>query len=92
MTNFEWNDEKAIANIRKHGISFEEAETVFTDSFCITIEDDLHSTGEDRWITIGYSQVQRLLMVVHSERGDRTRIISARLVTNRERRLYEQGI
>ena len=90
---FEWDKEKARANLKKHSISFEEALTVFDDPFSLTIDDPLHSTGEDRFLTIGYSQVERLLVVVYTERGiDNIRIISARIATKRERRIYEQGI
>ncbi|KAB8318992.1 BrnT family toxin [Tolypothrix campylonemoides VB511288] len=90
--DFEWDDNKERSNIRKHGVSFEEAKTVFNDPFCMTLDDDQHSIEELRFITIGYSQNQRLLLVVHTDRGDKTRIISARLVTNSERKLYESGI
>lgn len=90
---FEWDEEKARANLTKHGISFEEAVTVFDDPFSLTIDDPLHSIQEDRFFTIGYSQVQRLIIVVHTERGiDNIRIISARIATKRERRIYEQDI
>lgn len=90
--NFEWNEEKARANLKKHSVSFEEAMTVFDDPFSITIDDTLHSTEEERFLIIGYSQVQRLLVVVHTERRDNIRLISARIATRSERRIYERGI
>lgn len=90
--NFEWDEQKARANLKKHNVSFTEATTVFNDPFCISLEDEAHSTIEFRFLAIGYSAVQRLLLVVHAERGNNIRIISARLATKNERRLYEQGI
>ncbi|MCL1468095.1 BrnT family toxin [Argonema galeatum] len=90
--NFEWDEQKAEANIKKHGVSFEEAETVFDEPFSITLDDLLHPYEEDRFLTIGYSEEQRLLVVVHRDRGDNIRIISARPVTNSERRIYERII
>ncbi|MCL1473085.1 BrnT family toxin [Argonema antarcticum] len=89
--NFEWNEEKARANVKKHSISFVEAATVFSDPFSVIIDDPLHSTEEYRFIAIGYSDRQRLLVVVYTEREDNIRIISARVATSRERRTYEQG-
>ncbi len=89
---FEWDDEKAANNLRDHGVDFEEAKTVFEDPFSITIHDDLHSGDEDRWITLGLSLLSKLLLVVHTERGERTRIISARQATPSERAQYESGL
>ncbi|MGH8000900.1 MAG: BrnT family toxin [Brasilonema sp.] len=89
--NFDWDKEKERANLKKHKVSFDEASTVFNDPFYFTIDDTLHSTGEYRFIVIGYSQTQQLLFVVYTERGDNIRIISARPATSRERRIYEQG-
>ena len=87
---FEWDEEKAASNERKHGVSFEEAESVFADPLSTTVYDDLRSTGsEDRFVTIGQSDLGRTLVVAHCERGTRTRIISAREATPRERRDYE---
>jgi hypothetical protein len=86
-----WDDLKAAANFRKHGVSFEEACTVFFDPFAATGADPDHSTGEARWITFGASAVGRLLTVAHCERDGGIRIISARLATRSERRLYEHG-
>ena len=87
----EWDPNKARSNLRKHGISFEEARTVFDDPQAITIDDPLHSIGELRELTIGYSKVFRLLLVVHTDRRDNVRVISARLADSQERRTYEQG-
>ncbi|MBD0363193.1 MAG: BrnT family toxin [Coleofasciculus sp. C3-bin4] len=90
--NFEWDEEKARTNLKKHGVSFAEATTVFGDSFAVTIDDPLHSIDEERFVTIGYSEAQRLLVVVHTDRGDNIRIISARTATRRERQTYEQDV
>ena len=87
---FEWDAVKAQENLRKHGVSFEEASTVFGDPLSLTIEDPLHSEEEDRFVTIGESIRRRILVVVHTERGDTIRIISARRATSRERRVYEE--
>jgi uncharacterized protein len=89
---FEWDGEKAEINFRKHNVSFIEASSVFDDPFSIVIDDPLHSVGENRFLTIGYSDRQRLLVVVFTERDRRLRIISARVATSRERRTYEQGL
>ena len=89
---FEWNTEKAESNLQKHGVSFEEAATVFFDPLSLTIPDPLHSGGENRYVTTGLSNQQRQLIVVHSEGDDRIRIISARLATAGERKKYESGI
>jgi uncharacterized protein len=88
---FQWNPAKADSNIQKHGVTFEEAVTVFGDPLAITIEDPIHSVGEIRLITIGVSKSQRLLVVSHTDRGGQVRLISARLATRRERRTYESG-
>ena len=88
---FEWDDRKAKRNIKKHGVSFEEASTVFADPLAVTIHDPLHSDEEDRYVTLGQSQRRRLLVVVFTDRDDRIRIISARVATRRERRDYEEG-
>ncbi|MFI5304196.1 MAG: BrnT family toxin [Nitrospiria bacterium] len=86
---FEWDDDKARKNLKKHKVSFEEAVTVFGDFLSITISDSTHSETEDRWIIIGESNKHRLIVVVHSERRDRIRIISARQATLHERKEYE---
>jgi uncharacterized DUF497 family protein len=88
---FEWDDDKAKANQRKHRVSFEEASTVFGDPLALTIPDPLHSEEEDRFVTLGESHRRRLLVVVFTERGDKIRIISARAATRRERNDYEEG-
>jgi hypothetical protein len=88
---YEWDRRKARSNLRKHGVSFEEAVTVLGDSLSLTIADPLHSQGEERLVTIGLSILRRMLVVVHIERGDNIRIISARAATPRERNAYEEG-
>ena len=89
---FEWDVEKAESNLQKHRVSFEEAATVFFDPLSLTIPDPLHSDEESRFVTTGLSERQRQVVVVHSEGGDRIRIISARLATAGERKKYESGI
>ncbi len=89
MLIFEWDERKAKQNIRKHGVSFEEAATVFGDQFSITIYDPLHSEDEDRFVILGMSNKNRLLVVVHIELDDKIRIISARKATKKERKQYE---
>ena len=88
---FEWDGNKARRNLKKHKVSFEEAATVFGDPLSLTIEDPLHSKGQERFVIIGESNQRRLLVVVHTEWGDTIRIISARLATPHERRDYEEG-
>jgi len=88
---FRWNPEKARSNFRKHGVTFEEAASVFRDTLSVTVSDPLHSSDENRFVTIGRSRRGRTLIVVHSESGESLRIISARLATRRERREYEEG-
>jgi uncharacterized DUF497 family protein len=88
---FAWNKHKAGKNLNKHGVSFEEAATIFEDTLSSTIDDPLHSDHEDRYITIGISIRKRILVVVHTERGNQIRIISARLATQFERKSYEEG-
>jgi hypothetical protein len=87
---FEWDPEKARLNTAKHGIDFAEAATVFADVLSATIPDPDHSIGEHRFITLGMSHRQRLLVVVHTETDDRLRIISARTAERNERRSYEK--
>ncbi|SLM28768.1 conserved hypothetical protein [Desulfamplus magnetovallimortis] len=89
--NFEWDPNKARSNHGKHGISFEEATTVFNDPFFITFLDVEHSQNEERYITLGTSAGQRLLMIAHTERKEAIRIISARKATKNERRFYEEA-
>ncbi|MBI4460049.1 MAG: BrnT family toxin [Acidobacteria bacterium] len=86
---FEWDAEKGQRNLTKHGVSFDEAATVFGDPLAGTILDPRHSAGEQRFATIGHSADGTLIVVVHVERGDRIRIVSARRATRRERRKYE---
>ena len=88
---FEWDDNKAKQNLKKHGVSFEEASTVFGDPLARTIPDPLHSGEEDRFVHLGESRRRRLLVVVFTERGDKIRIISARVATRRERKNHEEG-
>ena len=88
---FEWDPKKAGANVRKHDVIFQEAASVFGDPLAITFEDPDHSEDENRYITFGLSSQERLLVVSHTERGGRTRIISARLMDRKERRIYEEG-
>ncbi len=87
---FEWNDEKARLNPKKHGVGFEEATTVFGDTLSVTIADPLHSDAEDRFVTTGISIQKRVLVVVFVERKGKIRIISARLATKHERKIYEE--
>jgi hypothetical protein len=88
---FEWDEQKAASNRRKHGVSFDEAATAFGDPFSLTIDDPGHSEEEDRFVLIGESFRRRLLVVVHTTRGDNLRLISARLAKASERRTYEQA-
>jgi len=88
---FEWDEDKAAANERKHGVPFTEAETVFADPLALTGYDPDHSDEEDRYITMGTSIEGRLLVISHTDRDDKVRIISAREATRKERRDYEDG-
>jgi len=88
---FEWDEEKSRNNLRKHSISFDEATTIFGDPLSVTINDPRHSIREPRWVTLGHSVKHRLLAVVHTDRGGRIRIISARMATRYERETYEEG-
>ena len=85
---FEWDEEKAAANLEKHGVSFEEARTVFGDPLYVDFYDPDHSYDEHRYIIIGESRQRRLLMVSYTERGDLIRLISSREVTPAERKAY----
>ena len=87
---FEWDDDKEATNLAKHGVSFEEAQTVFGDPLFMEFYDPNHSYGEHRFIVIGESREGRLLMVAYVEGRDATRLISARAVTPKERRFYEE--
>lgn len=87
---FEWDERKAVDNLRVHGVSFEEAATTFGDPASLTIDDLAHSEDEDRFITLGTSLRDRLLVTIFTERADRFRIISSRQATENERAQYEQ--
>jgi hypothetical protein len=87
----QWNPDKARSNLQKHGVSFEDAVTVFGDPLAITISDPDHSVGEFRLLTIGFSRTRKLLVVSHTERNNQIRLISARLATSKERKKYESG-
>ena len=89
---FEWDAAKARENWRKHNVSFHEASTAFKDGLSVTISDPLHSHEEDRFILLGFSENNRLLVVTHTDRNDRIRIISARKATKQERQHYEESI
>ena len=88
---FEWDSDKAAANLEKHEVEFSEAATVFGDPLAVTFFDPDHSDDEERFLTFGESAQGRLLVVSHADRDDRIRIISARKATRRERRIYEEG-
>ena len=88
---FEWDAKKAVANLKKHGVTFQEAATVFGDPLAITFQDPDHSMDEERELTFGQSLQKRLIVVSHTERKNRTRIISARLMEHKERMIYEEG-
>ena len=88
---FEWDRAKASTNVRKHGLSFEEAATVFGDQRAITIADPEHSLIEERFVTIGTSERDRILVVVATERRDKVRLISARPASRKERKQYEKA-
>jgi uncharacterized DUF497 family protein len=87
---FEWNPDKAALNFEKHGISFPEAATVFNDPLSVAFPDPDHSIGESRYIIIGVSRFGQLLVVAHTDRGEKVRIISARKAARQEKRFYEE--
>jgi uncharacterized DUF497 family protein len=87
---FEWDEEKAKANLKKHRVGFDEATTVFTDPFSMTIHDPDHSAYEQRHIDIGTSDKGHVMVVVYAERGSNIRILSCRKATPPERKLYEE--
>ena len=89
--HFEWDPKKAATNRRKHGVTFEEATSALRDMFSATAHDPDHSDDEERFVTFGISSQGRLLVVSHTDRGDVIRIISARLASNIERQIYEEG-
>ena len=88
---FAWDSRKAERNLSKHGVSFQEAASVFGDPLALTFFDPDHSDDEDRFLTFGHSAAGRLLVVSHADRDDATRIISARQATRKELRAYEEG-
>ena len=88
---FEWDESKAASNLRKYKVSFEEASTVFADNFALSGRDPDHSIEEHRHITFGMSNKDRLLVVAHTDRGSKIRIISARPATRAERKMYEDS-
>ncbi len=87
---FEWDPKKAESNARKHGVTFDEASTVFGDPLALLMRDPDHSLGEERYLVLGMSHQRRLVVVAFVERPPRTRLISARWATRRERRRYEE--
>jgi len=89
-TTYEWDEQKAQSNLRKHGVSFDEAETVFDDPLAITIPDPDHSKAELRFVDIGQSDKGRVLVVTYTGRGKQTRLINARIATRTERIKYEE--
>ncbi len=89
--DFEWDEEKAKINFKKHGVSFEEAITVFLDPFSITMLDPDHSEDEERYVDLGISDKERVLVVIYTERRSNIRIISCRKAASSERKLYEKG-
>ena len=91
MLQFEWDPEKAKLNVKKHGITFPEAATVFADTFSTTFPDPDHSVGEKRHITVGMSELEKVLIISHTDRGNMVRLISARKTTRHERKYYEEG-
>jgi uncharacterized DUF497 family protein len=88
---FEWDKQKAKLNLSKHGISFEEAQTVFDDPLYVDFYDPDHSENEDRYIILGESSNSRILLVSYTERSDKIRLISARQVTKQELIAYQEG-
>jgi len=88
---FEWHGTRAAANLRKHGVSFDEAATVFADTLSHVFPDQDHSDDETRFLIIGMSEAGRVLVVSHTDRGAQTRIISAREATRKERNFYEES-
>ncbi|NCO82772.1 MAG: hypothetical protein COZ31_08450 [Nitrospirae bacterium CG_4_10_14_3_um_filter_44_29] len=88
---FEWDEIKAKSNFKKHNVSFEEGKTIFNDPFLFTFPDDKHSEYEERFVNIGLSVQRRILILTHTERKGKIRIISCRKATSRERSFYEKG-
>ncbi len=92
MLTFEWDENKANSNVHRHKMTFEEASTAFKDTFSLTIDDPLHSQDENRLILLGMSYKNRLIVVIHTERDNIIRIISARKASKKERILYESDV
>lgn len=90
--DFDWDEDKAKANAKKHKIGFEEAKTVFGDPFLQTFPDEEHSDEEERFVNVGHSAQSKILVVIHTEREGKIRIISCRKATASERKFYEEGI
>jgi hypothetical protein len=90
--DFDWDPQKAIGNMSKHGVSFEEAKTVFDNPLAVIFDDEINSVNEQREIIVGHSSYNRLLMVSFTERPNAIRLISARLVTPKERDRYERSL
>jgi uncharacterized protein len=88
--DFDWDEDKATTNLKKHGISFEEAKTVFGDPFSVTIDDPAHSVSEYRFVDVGTSISGMILAVAYAERGQKVRLISCRKATRVERKIYEE--
>jgi uncharacterized protein len=88
---FEWDESKAKTNMRKHNVGFDEGKTIFNDPFLLTFPDMDNSDDEERYISIGLSDRDRILVLIHTDRQGRIRIISCRKATTRERRYYEEG-
>jgi uncharacterized protein len=90
--DFDWDPQKAIGNVSKHGVSFKEAKTVFDNPLAVIFDDEINSVNEQREIIVGHSSYNRLLMVSFTERPSSIRLISARLVTPKERDRYERSL
>ena len=88
---FEWDRRKSILNIKKHGVSFEDAATAFGDPLSVTIHDPKHSDDEDRFLLLGETQDKKLVVVAHTDRKDTIRLINARPATRQERKDYEKS-
>ena len=88
---FEWDKRKAVLNIKKHGVSFEDAATAFGDPLSVTIHDPKHSDDEDRFLLLGETQDKKLVVVAHTDRKDTIRLINARTATRQEREDYEKS-
>ena len=88
---FEWDEAKAISNQKKHGVTFQEGTTIFHDPYVATLPDPDHSDEEERYVSIGISVKHRILIVAHTERGTRTRIMSCRKAIGTERSIYEEN-